>query len=720
MTTVILAEKPNQAQIYAEAMQHSKKGRGFYEVQDELFSGTTFITHALGHLVDLFMPGQYDPKLKKWDMTNLPIFPEPMRYYVTPSNQEQFQIVNDLLSKATTIIIATDCDREGELIAREILNQMKLSFEGKDVRRLWINSLEKEAIREGFRNLWHAGHTYFKYIEAQTRQKSDWLIGMNFTPLYSLLLQEHGSFSRYPIGRVQTPTLMMVYKREKEIKNFKPRKIYELFYENKMDEQKIIAKIKNPPQFDTKEEVYAYLNEKNMKIGIAAATVTNIEEKEVKHASPLLFSLSDLQILMNKKYKYSPKETLQGVQKLYEKRWLTYPRTDCTFITQKEFAYLKANLQAYKAFAQIEVYMPCLVPNYRYVDDDEVREHHAIIPTRVMPSTEEFNKLTLLEKQIYNWVLHITVAMFAPPMLTKEATMSLRIGELLFEAKERTLMDLGWKKVIVGNNQKENHSKQSIANYQVGQTINGFLGGLEKEKKAPSPYTEGALIHAMKNAGKKAGQSKEISLKVMGIGTEATRADVLEKLKNQDYLDMKNNKLFVTEKGKELGRVIERDPLLSNIDLTASLETALHSVGEGLTSQEEFLDNLKELIQKYIQKKPHEIKVMADTEEWQQELQKTRQALSLGKCPKCGQEVMDRNSYIGCSSNLENCDFRISKVICKKKLSNKNLSDLLKTGRTQFLKGWVGKSGKKFNAALSLKNGDLNFVFSPPISREKA
>ncbi|EFN3141481.1 type IA DNA topoisomerase, partial [Listeria monocytogenes] len=681
MTIVILAEKPNQALTYAEAMHHFKKHRGFYEVQDELFADQTFITHGLGHLVDLFMPGQYDPKLKKWDMTNLPIFPETIRYYVKPSNQEQFQIVKKLLSEATTIIIATDCDREGELIAREILNQTKLSFEGKNIQRLWINSLEKEAIREGFQSLWHAGHTYFKYVEAQTRQKSDWLIGMNFTPLYSLLLQEYGSFSQYPIGRVQTPTLMMVYKREKEIENFKPRKMFELFYENKMEEQKILAKIKTHPLFDTKEEVYAFLKERNMRIGPTEATVLNMVEKEEKHASPLLFSLSNLQILMNKKFKYSPKETLQGVQKLYEKKWLSYPRTDCTFITQKEFSYLKMKLQEYKAFAHIEVYTPNLEPDFRYVDNHEVHEHHAIIPTRIIPSAEEFSKLTTLEKQIYTWVLHVTIAMFAPPMLIKEIAMDLRIGELLFEAKERTPVDMGWRKIILGNNQKEKISRQSLSNFHIGDTIHGFLGGLERDKKPPSPFTEGALIHAMKNAGKKAGQSKEMGLKVMGIGTEATRADVLEKLKNQDYLKLTKNKLYVTDKGKELGRVIENDPLLSNIDMTASLETALHSIGEGITTQEEFLKNLKGMIQKYIQEKPYDIKMMAGTEEWKVERHKTQQALSLGKCPRCGHEVLDRNSYISCSAKRGECTFSISKVICQKKLSDKTLRSLLKNSR---------------------------------------
>ncbi|MFT8632945.1 MULTISPECIES: DNA topoisomerase, partial [Lactobacillaceae] len=228
MTTVILAEKPSQARSYVEAFQKSTKKQGCYAVSDPVLPQDTFITYGFGHLVELATPEKYDEKYKHWTLSNLPIFPDKYKFIVPSDKKVQFKIVKDLLTKADTIIVATDSDREGENIAWSIMNQARINLKDKNIKRLWINSLEKDAILAGFKNLKDGWNYYPAYKEAQTRQISDWLVGMNGSPLYTLLLRQNGVRGVYSIGRVQTPTLYMVYQRDQTIKNFKPEPYFEL------------------------------------------------------------------------------------------------------------------------------------------------------------------------------------------------------------------------------------------------------------------------------------------------------------------------------------------------------------------------------------------------------------------------------------------------------------------------------------------------------------
>lgn len=369
MKTVILAEKPSQAKAYAETFQQLKRHEGYYEISDPLFAGEVTITYGFGHLVDMVAPGAYEERWAKWSLENLPIFPETFRYEVPRDKRAQFSIVKRELQSANTIIIATDGDREGEAIAWSIIRQANAFSKEKNYLRLWINSLEKEAIYEGFKNL-QPGKNYFpKYKEAQSRQNADWLIGMNGSPLYSLLLQRKGIDGSFSLGRVQTPTLYMIYQLQEEIKHFKKETYFEgegLITTNK---GQFSGKIVPKKAFKTQEELTKEIERLGAHLGKQNGRILEVTKKEKRLHSPRLFSLSSLQTKMNQLMKASAKATLDAAQGLYESKFLSYPRTDSFYITENEHQYLVKHLQNYKKFLGIEeVQTTEIRAKKRYVD----------------------------------------------------------------------------------------------------------------------------------------------------------------------------------------------------------------------------------------------------------------------------------------------------------------------------------------------------------------
>ena len=342
MNTVILAEKPSQAQSYAEAFKQSKKKNGYFEVSDDELP-SAIITYGYGHLVSLAEPEKYNKDWKKWSLEQLPMFPDQYKFEVSKGAAKQFNIVKKHLDNADTIIIGTDSDREGENIARSIIN---LSGNGKkDIKRLWLNSLETDEIRKGLKNLKDGKQFYSTYKEAQTRQIADWLVGMNLSRLYTLYMQNNGLNGVFSIGRVQTPTLFMIYQRNQEIENFVSKPFYELygtFYTEKGEYEG-----KYSGRFDTEDELNDFLRENNIDSisKLNRAKVKNVDVKEKRQQAPRLFSLSDLQATANKRFKYSASKTLLVAQSLYDKKVLSYPRTDTNYIGSPEFNYFQvANL----------------------------------------------------------------------------------------------------------------------------------------------------------------------------------------------------------------------------------------------------------------------------------------------------------------------------------------------------------------------------------------
>lgn len=721
MTTVILAEKPSQARSYIEAFKNSTKKQGYYAVSDPVLPNETFITYGFGHLVELATPEQYDTKYKQWALSNLPIFPEKYKFTVPTDKKAQFKIVKDLLSKADTIIVATDSDREGENIAWSIMTQAKINLKSKEIKRLWINSLEKEAILKGFKELKNGWDYYPAYQEAQTRQISDWLVGMNGSPLYTLLLKEAGLHGVYSIGRVQTPTLYMVYQRDLAIQNFNPEPYFELKAEILAEQQKFVAKLDPYQRFKDEKGLLAFMSDKRLEKGSQSGLIKDVQKQTKKTSSPRLFSLSSLQSEINKRYHASASDTLQAVQNLYEAKLLTYPRTDSNYITEQEFNYLVENLNGYLGFLSKDVSLNHQEPNKRYVNGKKVQEHHAIIMTKTVPTQEKLSKFPALEQRIYNLVLRTTLAMFADPYEFEETVILTSIGDAVFKATGNVPKNQGWKVLFSDYKTEKQEEETTLPLVEVGQSINSNLAPDQKTTTPPVPFTEGTLITAMKTAGKTLDdeEAQAILKDNEGIGTEATRANVLDVLKKRGYLLTEKNKLHVSQQGITLCKAVELEPLLTSPEMTAKWEKALKQISAKERTQENFLEQIKKFVSKIIHDVPTQMKhsdsltsQVASQKDTEQQAELDAQ---IGVCPICKTgKIVDKGKFYGCTNYkaTDPCTFSLPKKWSEKALGKTAIKDLITKGETTKLKGFKSKkTGKKFEAKLKISDGKLSFVF---------
>ena len=710
MTTVILAEKPSQAASYAGALKHSVKKDGFFEIQDPIFSDETFITFGFGHLVELAEPGHYDEKWKSWVLDALPIFPQQYDFQVAADKKKQFKIVSGLLKRADTIIIATDSDREGENIAWSIIHESGAFSNKKTYKRLWINSLEKDVIRSGFQNLKPGMDYYPFYQEAQTRQIADWLIGMNGSMLYTLNLRSKGANGTFSLGRVQTPTLYMIYQRQQMIEHFKKEPFYEIESLIKATTGSFKALLSPSQRFSTKEELLSFVSSKGAAIGTQPGTIKDLQTKMKKTNSPNLFSLSSLQSKINQLYKATASQTLKAIQGLYEAKLLSYPRTDTPFITDSEFQYLKANYDSYARFLSIDEPMAQDQPRKRYVDGSKVQEHYAIIPTKQVASESVFNKLDDLQKKIYLLVMKTTIAMFLPDYTYEETVIETRVSTLCFKATGKVPKVEGWKILFKADTNKENEESQTLPAVMIGEAIQAEVKSVQKETQPPKPFTEGTLLTAMKTANKTVDDEQAIKIlqEVEGIGTEATRASIIETLKQKEYIKVEKNKLIVTEKGKLLCQAVESQHLLTSAEMTAKWETYLKKIGKKEGNQETFIANIKKFIVHLIEHVPDDVQKL-NFHTYQAEVKKEADKQTIGKCPKCGGNVVLKKSFYGCS-NYPNCTFTLSDQFRKKKLTKTNLKDLL-VGKETVVSGIKKADKTTYNAKIKLSDtGQITFV----------
>lgn len=717
MSTVILAEKPSQALAYASAFSSYTKEDGFFRVKDTIFQDETFITFGFGHLVELDSPDKYKEEWKKWSLETLPIFPEQYQFSVPEDKQKQFELVSTLLQQATTIIVATDSDREGENIAWSIIHHAKAYTSDKVYKRLWINSLEKEAIRDGFMHL-REGKEYLPYYEeAQTRQISDWLVGMNASPLYSLLLQQKGVSGTFSLGRVQTPTLYMIYQRQLQIDQFKKEPFFELEGNVLHPEQPFKVTLEPSQRFKAKEEVFSFTKEKNVVIGEQEATIQSVNKEQKRSTSPALFSLSSLQSKANQQFKASANETLKAVQKLYEAKLLTYPRTDTPYITENEFNYLKNHVEKYCSFLSVDLPLTQLEPRKRYVNNKKVQEHHAIILTKQVPTNEQFQKLSSLEQNIYLLVARTTVAMFLSDYEYEETIVKVSVGELLFQAKGQVPIVQGWKELFQNKKEdtktetKEDTDTQTkLPKVTSNETVTLSIGMVEKETTPPKPYTEGTLITAMKTAGKTVDDEngQEILKEVEGIGTEATRASIIEALKNKKYVELQKNQLLMTAKGKVLCQAVSGEKLFTSAEMTAKWEEQLKRIGQREGIQEYFLINIKKFLVHLIEEVPSFISEL-DLTNYQEARSEERKATSVGSCPECESVLLERKDFYGCS-NYPTCRYTLTNNFRNKKLTKKNIQDLIARKETT-ITGIKTKEKKTYDAIVRQnEKGYLEFV----------
>ena len=588
MKSLVIAEKPSVARDIARVLGANQKNGGVLEGKKYV------VTWALGHLVTLADPEEYDKKYEKWEMSTLPMMPKDMKLVVIRQTGKQFSVVKTQLFRKDIeeIIIATDAGREGELVARWILEKAGCH---KPIKRLWISSVTDKAIKEGFANL-KDGHAYDNlYRAAVARAEADWLVGMNGTR--ALTCKYNAQLS---CGRVQTPTLAMIARREEEIRQFTPKEYYGISVETQ--DVKWTWRDEKTKSFRTFSRERA--EEIRRQTENASLEVTRIEEKTKKSMAPGLYDLTTLQREANQKYGFSAKETLNIMQRLYENhKVLTYPRTDSRYIGKDIVPTIKERLKAcgigpYRKLAGALMNKP-VQANSSFVDDKKVSDHHAIIPTEQFV---QLDHMTNEERKIYDMVVRRFLAVLYPPFEYQQVTMEAKAAGETFAASGKVVKSQGWKEVYEGGDQEESEEDeeklkdQRLPKMQTGQKLKVLRAALNTGKtKPPARFTEATLLAAMENPVKFMETRDKEAVKTIGetggLGTVATRADIIEKLFHSFMMEKKGNEIHITSKAKQLLELVPED--LKKPELTADWEMKLSQIAKGKIRQGDFLHEIR-------------------------------------------------------------------------------------------------------------------------------
>ncbi|WBL15037.1 DNA topoisomerase III [Sutcliffiella sp. NC1] len=624
---LVLAEKPSVGRDIARVLKCDKKGNGFLEGKDYI------VTWALGHLVTHADPESYDDKYKTWKLEDLPMLPERLKLVVIKKTGKQFNAVKSQLVRkdVSEIIIATDAGREGELVARWIIEKAKVN---KPIKRLWISSVTDRAIREGFQKLRNGKEYENLYHSAVARAEADWIVGMNATR--ALTTKYNAQLSA---GRVQTPTIAMIAKREEEIRSFQPKAYYGV---------QVVTN--NGLVFTWKESNQTRTFEKEKAEQIAnsikgkTVNIKNVQKTKKKSFAPGLYDLTELQRDANRIFGYSAKETLSIMQKLYEQhKVLTYPRTDSRYLSSDIVETLKERVEAvsvkpYTPIAQRILKNP-IRTNKSFVNDEKVSDHHAIIPTE---ETVFLAKLSDKERKIYDLVVKRFLAVLLPPFEYEQTTLEAEVANHSFTAKGKIVLSNGWKDVF-GNVVDEDSEASDVKDQLLPSMNEGDTLTIQKvnktsgETKPPSRFNEGTLLAAMENPAKFMDEASQDVKKTLGetggIGTVATRADIIEKLFNSFLIEKKGQEIHITSKGKQLLDLVPKE--LKTPALTAEWEQKLSSIAKGKLPQKAFINDMRDYAKEIV----HEVK---------NSTQKFKHDNVTGtKCPDCGKLLLEVNGKRG-------------------------------------------------------------------------
>ncbi|MBU8908955.1 DNA topoisomerase III [Desertibacillus haloalkaliphilus] len=723
---VIIAEKPDQGAKLAAPYRHKKK-QGYIEIEaNETFPTGALLTWAVGHLCELKAPEHYDSKWKKWSLETLPIIPERFHHQVMKSKWKQFSVIKSLLQRAEVkeVVIASDAGREGELIVRVILSLCRVQ---QPIKRLWISSLTKKAVENGFANLLDESQTRALYYEALSRSCADWLVGMNASRAYTLLLQQQGLSEVFSTGRVQTPTLALIVQQERDIERFRSEPFWEVTARFQVEGNTYLGKWHKDGDTRLKQQKQAEAVTAFCKGKQAEITEVKKERKEFK--PPLLFNLSSLQAVANKRYKYSPKKTLDIAQKLYLKGVISYPRTDASVVTKGEAVTFPDICKKLGSYLDYKRFVPVpnrsILHNKRFVNEKKVTDHYAIIPTEQVPNLE---KLTEEERKIYDLIVRRLLAAHYPSAVFDYTTIHTLVGErAAFLSKGKAVVDQGWREVIYGDHSSIEDQDEPILP-QVSKGMNGDVvevETIEGKTKPPKRFTEGELITLMKTAGKTLddGELEKVLRKTEGLGTEATRAGIIGILKDRSYITIQKNQVYATAKGKVLIEALG-ESVLASPEMTAKWEQRLYDIGQGAASPQAFMEQSKKLSVHLIDEATKQSKQWSFDAETIAELKTTvgsnksrrgtkRASTVVGACRKCNGKVVDRKTFYGCSNYTKTkCDFTLSKKILGKTISQANIKKLLKDGETNLIKGFK-KGDKRFDASLRWEESKqtTEFVF---------
>lgn len=785
MKTLVVAEKPSVAKDIANALGKFDNQKDFLENEKYV------ITWSLGHICELYEPEDYNKKLSFWTLRDLPIIPEEFEFKVSKENKERFNAIKKLMLRkdVDTIVNACDAGREGELIFREIL--LLVNPKGKSLKRLWLSAMTKEEIVKEFKNLRDESEFDDLGKASFAREEADWLVGINATRSFTRRWGELLS-----LGRVQTPTLNIIVSREKQIKSFKPTTYYELEANFKKDDfsyKGVYTENGETRQFDK-------LNLEKIKKEIEGlnGVIEKLAEKDDLTSPPLLYDLTELQRDANRLFGYSAKRTLDIAQTLYEKRKLiTYPRTDSRYLpsTLKErvVEIIKSiKFEPYSLFAY-EILKNGIKFTERIINDKGVTDHYAIIPTG---DFREFDKLTEQEFKIFDLVMKRFIAVFFGRSKTKKFEVLTSVKEYKFISSLSFLVDPGWMKV---------YGKDATMPIALKEKMDVMLEKaevLEKETQPPQRFTDATLLSQMEHANKLITEEdlKE-TLKGKGIGTPATRAQIIERLIEVGYVEREKNNLLPTEKGIRLIDLVSYvgvEVLLSP-SLTAEWEYKLLEIEKGKYDATTFIDGIKKLTNEIIDKVKtysgdfhvkigskdpvgicpkcggnvyetvrgftcenvekgtcdfiiwKKLKNKKITREMAEKLlkgekvrikrilsnnktyfdadialdkehkvsfvfeppveEKTINEESLGKCPVCGSDVVEKESVYACVNYPKSCNFRIKKLMGGRELSREDVKTLLKDKKTPVYNDFISSKGKKFSASLNIEKGSVKFEF---------
>jgi len=613
--SIVIAEKPSVGRDIARVLNCQQKGNGFFE-------GPRYIvTWALGHLVTLADPEVYDLKYQSWRLEDLPMLPEPLKLEVIPNTRGQYNVVKQQITRKDVeeIIIATDAGREGELVARWILEKINVK---KPIKRLWVSSVTDKALKDGFARL-KDGKSYENlYASAVARSAADWYVGMNATRALTCKFN-----AQLSCGRVQTPTLAMIAIRESEIQKFISKPYFGLMAMAKgIHLVWVDATSQSSQSFDK-----AKIENLELKLKGNPIRITKVEKSLKKEFAPALYDLTELQREANKRYGYSAKQTLNLMQKLYEEhKILTYPRTDSRFISTDIVPTLKDRVRScgigdYGAIAG-QILKNGISTNKSFVDDSKVTDHHAIIPTEQLV---QLSRLTSDERKIYELVVKRFLAVLMPAFEYEQTSITAKIEEETFKAKGKRVIHMGWK-AVYNNTYEEEESTDALKDQMLPEVNEKDLLPCEKMRITngstvpPAYFTEGTLLSAMERPNKNM---------TCGIGTVATRADIIEKLIGTFLIEKKGQQLHMTSKGKQLLELVPKD--LKTPDLTAQWEKKLEQISAGSLKKEAFISEIKV----YAKSSVSEIKNSSATFK--------HDNVSREKCPDCGKFLLEVNGKKG-------------------------------------------------------------------------
>lgn len=627
---VILTEKPSVARDIAAFLGAKKRYDGYFE-------GNGYqITWAFGHLISLKDPEEYDPLLKKWSLATLPFIPNQFELKIVDDKgvRQQFAVIKKLFKSASELICATDAGREGELIFRYILSMTQSTK--KPWRRLWLSSLTEDALKTAFQNLKPGSDYNHLYAAAKCRSEADWIVGINATRGFTVRYGRGKTL--WSLGRVQTPVLAMIVKRDDEIRSFKSEPFWELFTKYR----DVNFKLKGD-RFDSKDEAEKVLNS----IIGSSFIIDKVITKNENEYPPLLYDLTELQREMNRKHGMTAADTLQIAQALYEQKLITYPRTDSRYLSQDVKGQISTILNNLKKIKEKEIdplNLSQLPFSNRIINDKKVSDHHAIIPTGNLPP-----HLSAQTHAVYDAILTRLIAVFYPSCVKEVTTIEGKANQKLFQAKGVRIVVPGWTVLYPkkGEKSEENgegklsHEMQELPLFQQGE--NGphepFIH--EGKTKPSAHYNDNALLGAMETAGKLVEDEslKEI-LKEKGIGTPATRAAIIETLIKRQYIQRSGKSLTATELGRYLIALVQ-DSHLKSPELTGEWEAKLKEIEKGKFCAEDFMKGIAQFTKQLIEES--DIYKLNDT--------------IYGNCPKCKHPIIKGKKGYGCSKWQEGCSF---------------------------------------------------------------